>query len=100
MVTNYDIVLKYYPDVVRKCLERRKCNLRVTSNGEISCCDDGSYCDSSDCIFSNSKSYAPYSDGEYLDGCIARIAHWLNKPASIAVDDCSDMRNKDGEITW
>lgn len=100
MVTNFDVVLKEHPNVVRECLERRKCNLKVSSDGKISSCTSGSYCDSNDCIFSDGRSYAPYSDGEYFDGCVARITHWLNKPASIAVDDCSDIRNKDGDITW
>ena len=99
-MTNYEYICKEYPEVVRECIERRYCNLKVTSNGIIKSCADGTICDGSNCIFSSKSSYAPYSDGQSLDGCHQRIAHWLNRTASAINDDDSDMRNKDGDITW
>lgn len=99
-MTNFDVLLKKYPDVVKECLERRKCNLKVTSDGSIKSCTDGTICNDTDCIFSSDSSYEPYSDGQCLNGCIERITHWLNRPASIMDIDDSDMRNKDGDITW
>ena len=103
MVTNFDVLIKYYPDVVKECLEYRRCNLKVSSDGEIESCKDGSNCNITDCIFSSNSSYKSYSDGQCFDGCRERIRHWLSKPASIMdFDDSndSDMRNKDGDITW
>ena len=103
MVTNFDVLLKKYPDVVKECLERRYHNLKVTSDGSIKSCADGTNCNATDCIFSSDSSYEPYSDGQCLNGCHKRIEHWLSKPASATdIDDFddSDMRNKDGDITW
>lgn len=100
MVTNFDVIIKKYPDVVKECLERRYRNLKVTSKGVIESCADGTNCNATDCIFSSGSSYEPYSDGQCLNGCHKRIEHWLGKPASITDFDDSDMRNKDGDITW
>jgi hypothetical protein len=100
MVTNFDVIIKKYPDVVRECLERRRCNLKVTSDGSIKSCSDGTICNATDCIFSTNISYEPYSDGKFLTSCHERIAHWLSRSASITDIDDSDMRNKDGDITW
>lgn len=98
-MTNFDVLIKEHPDVVRECVERRKCNLKVTPDGKIQVCADGD-CYSTNCIFTSSNSYAPYSDGEYLDSCVKRITHWLNRPAPTTNNNDSDTRNKDGDITW
>ena len=97
-MTNFDVLLKEHPDVVRECIERRRYNLKVTSDGKIQVCTTGDDC-SDHCIFNSSNAYAPYSDGQYLDCCSERLEHWLSKPASTTNNDDSDMRKKDGDIT-
>lgn len=97
-MTNFDVLIKEHPEVVRECVEHRIYNLKVTSDGKIQVCADG-YC-SDHCIFNSSNAYAPYSDGQYLDCCSERISHWLKRSASTINNDDSDIRNKDGDITW